>query len=68
MKYIYHYHAIAQNQPGEITNIDGTLAFKIAVDWMGGYPEIKSIIAKNHGLDASKLCICSLSLLEASAE
>lgn len=68
MKYIYHYHATIQDAPGATTNIDGIIESSQTINSMDRYSEIKSVIANNDGFDASKLVICSLSLLETIAE
>ncbi len=67
MKYIYHYHATSQGRAGEITNIDGIIVSKLAIDSMERYAEVKSVIAKDNDLTANVI-ICSLSLLETILE
>lgn len=67
MKYIYHYHATSQGRPGELTNIDGIIVSKLAIDSMERYAEVKSVITKDNDLTANVI-ICSLSLLETILE
>jgi len=63
MKYIYHYYAIHQPQPGVISHIDGTIEKSESFQSAEDFAMFRKGIAERNGLDPGNLTICSITLI-----
>ena len=68
MKYVYHYHAIFQPQPGNTAHIDGILSRDSQVDSADEFIGVRAAIAERNDIAADKLTVCSLSIIATKPE
>lgn len=63
---IYHFHAIAQTEPGTVQNMDGVITPERAIESYEDYMDIKRQIIAKYGPPVCDVVICSLTVLSAN--